>query len=150
MKHDILNTLGASTYRAGHFEEAIGHLNDAMKVLHQPLGQRTGVDASARGGGPSTPIASGEAMDWLILAMAHHRLGHAEEARRWLDKATAAIDGAPQAQPVGESLDSRIDWQTRLSYRVLRREAEGLIGGAGANRPKAAGADGAGRPAGAP
>src|SRR5262249_26975336 len=32
-KHPYLHTLGAATYRAGRFEEAIGHLNDAMKAL---------------------------------------------------------------------------------------------------------------------
>jgi hypothetical protein len=29
---------------------------------------------------------------WFFLAMAHYRLGHAEEARRWLEKASRATD----------------------------------------------------------
>ena len=68
--------------------------------------------------------------------MAHHRLGHAEEARKWLDKAVAAIDRAAQDPPDGASPGSRIDWRTRLAYRVLRREAEGLIGGVGGRPPE--------------
>jgi hypothetical protein len=78
--------------------------------------------------------------------MAHHRLGHAEEARKWLDKAVAAIDRATQDPPDGSSLESRIDWKTRLSFRVLRREAESLIGGPASGGPKPAGPGGADRP----
>ncbi len=44
-------------YRSGRFEEGI----------------------RLRGGG-SVPA------DWPFLAMAHHRLGHRDEARRWLDR----------------------------------------------------------------
>jgi hypothetical protein len=42
--------------------------------------------------------------------MARHHRGHAEEVRRWLDKAVAAIDRAGQAPPDGALLDSRTDW----------------------------------------
>ena len=79
----------------------------------------------------SGPIAGGEALDWIFLAMAHHRLGHAEEARKWLDKTVASIDRSAQDPPDGTSPDSRIYWKTRLYYRVLRHEAEDLIGQAG-------------------
>jgi tetratricopeptide (TPR) repeat protein len=144
-KHAVLNTLGAATYRAGRFEEAIGHLNEAMKALPEPGGLRSQVDGPARGKGSSGPAAGGNAFDWLFLAMAHHRLGHAVEARQWLDKAVAAIDRATQAPPDGSSSGSRINWKTRLSYRVLRREAEGQIGGAGSGRPKSDGGEKSGQ-----
>src|SRR5262249_9740274 len=55
----------------------------------------------------------GTVHDWLFLAMAHQRLGHAEEARGWLRKAS---------QEVGES------WQQRLEGQGLRREAEEIGG----------------------
>jgi hypothetical protein len=29
---------------------------------------------------------------WFFLAMAHHRLGHADEARRWLDQGVHGIE----------------------------------------------------------
>jgi WD40 repeat protein/tetratricopeptide (TPR) repeat protein len=128
-KHDVLRALGAATYRAGRFQEAIGHLNHALKVLTEPAVKSPG------------PTPDGDPLDWLFLAMAHHGLGHAEEARKWLDKATTRIDQVTQGQAEEASSDSRIDWRTRLAYRVLRREAEGLIGGSGAGRPKAAGVE---------
>jgi WD40 repeat protein/serine/threonine protein kinase/tetratricopeptide (TPR) repeat protein len=127
-KHALLQTLGAATYRAGRFEEVIRHLNEAMKALPEP-GPKP--DGGPSGGVSPGPTRGGDALDWLFLAMAHHRLGHAVEARHWLDKAVAAIDRATQDPPDGASPDSRIDWQTRLYYRVLRREAEDLIGGSG-------------------
>ena len=59
---DRLNTLGAILYRAGRFEEAVRQLERSVEVH----------------GAGGTPY------DALFLAMAHHQLGHADEARRWL------------------------------------------------------------------
>jgi tetratricopeptide (TPR) repeat protein len=59
------HVLGLSLYRAGRFQQAIQALQ-----------------ASLQAGGHA------EIMSWPVLAMAHHRLGHAAEARRWLDKAS--------------------------------------------------------------
>ena len=70
---------------------------------------------------------------WFFLAMAHHRLGHAEEARHWLDKAIEASDEAlrPPAEPPGKSATSngviRPNWSRRLTLETLRREAGQLI-----------------------
>ena len=57
-----LNTLGAVLYRAGRFEEAVRQLKRSVEVH----------------GAGGTPY------DALFLAMAHHQLGHADQARRWL------------------------------------------------------------------
>jgi tetratricopeptide (TPR) repeat protein len=141
-KHDVLRTLGAATYRAGQFEEAIGHLNDALKSLPEPGAKP---DAADPGGVSPGPTPGGDARDWLFLAMGHHRLGHAEEARRWLDKAVASINRATESRPEDTSSGSRIDWRTRLSYQVLRREAKGLIDGAGSGHAKAAGGEKSGQ-----
>jgi tetratricopeptide (TPR) repeat protein len=138
-KHALLQTLGAATYRAGRFQEAIGHLNDALKALPEPIGPRLSSDPKAYGGVSSGPAPGGDAPDWLFQAMAHHRLGHAEEARKWLDKAVAWIDQRKQLRWEGASSDFLIDWQVRLAYRVLRLEAEGLIAGSPAAQPKATG-----------
>ena len=63
-KHLFLNTLGATLYRFGRFEDAIGRLEGGIKLRN----------------GKSEPS------DWVFLAMAHHRLRHSDDARHWLDK----------------------------------------------------------------
>src|SRR5207302_9283282 len=50
-------------YRAGPYQEAVAQLNECMRL----------------------PGRGGNAFDWVWLALAHHRLGQADEARRWLD-----------------------------------------------------------------
>jgi Flp pilus assembly protein TadD len=59
-RHRFLNTRGAVLYRAGRFEEAAKVLREAMS-LHP---------------------GGGEFHDWLLLALAEHRLGHAAAARK--------------------------------------------------------------------
>jgi WD40 repeat protein/tetratricopeptide (TPR) repeat protein len=92
-KHGALNTLGALLYRAGRWREAVERLREAIQ------------------GG------QGGAADWVFLAMAHHRLGEATEARQFLARVT-------QAKPQGGPWD-------RLELDLLRREAETLVEGPG-------------------
>jgi WD40 repeat protein/serine/threonine protein kinase len=99
----IAMTLGAMLYRAERFPEAVARLTEAEKMP----AERT------------SPIYS-----WLFLAMAHHRLGHADEGRRWLDRAKAAIDKAIGAHDRGTE---PLQLQRRLTLRLLRREAETLL-----------------------
>ena len=87
-RHEALNTLGAALYRAGRFEEAI-------RRLHEGINLRNGAE---------------EPLDWPFLAMAHHRLGHVDEARRWLDR-----------------LRNRDPNRDSLEIIVLRREAEAVV-----------------------
>ncbi len=66
--------------------------------------------------------------NWLGLALAHHHLGHAALARRWLKQASNWIDQR-QGQRAGESVayvlpGSLTDW---VEILVLRCEAEALI-----------------------
>jgi len=60
-----LNTRGVVLYRAGQYAEAVTILDKSLKAGQ---GQFDGFDL-------------------FFLAMAHHRLGHREEARRCLDRA---------------------------------------------------------------
>jgi Flp pilus assembly protein TadD len=93
-KANILNTLGADLYRAGRFDEAIRRLEEGIQ------------------------LRSGEsvAQDWTSLAMAHFRLGHRDEARRWLDQFR---NRAPSGDP------ARF-WDER-GIRLLHSEAEALV-----------------------
>ena len=89
-----LNVLGAALYRAGRFEEAIRRLDEAIRLRDWE----------------SLPEG------WPFLAMAHHRLGHRDDARRWLDRLRSH-------EP---STDPDKFWDS-LEIRLLRSEAEALI-----------------------
>jgi tetratricopeptide (TPR) repeat protein len=89
-----LNTLGAALYRAGRFAEAV-------RCLDEGIEKRKGEILEA---------------DWVFLAMAHHRLGHHDEARRWLDRFR---DRSPD-------LDPSAFWD-ELEIRLLRAEAEAVV-----------------------
>jgi tetratricopeptide (TPR) repeat protein len=89
----LLNTLGAALYRAGRFDEAIRQVQEAIRARR-----------------------SGQATDYAILSMAHHRMGHHDEALRWLNRLR-------QYQP---STDSAKFWYDLL-VSLLRSEAEAVI-----------------------
>ena len=91
-----LRTLGAALYRAGRFAEAIRSLEESH--------QKRGDDGDPRG--------------FAFLALAHHRLGHGAEAKRWLDKLATC---RPK-----EGAD--FSWDD-VEIDILRREAEALING---------------------
>jgi hypothetical protein len=94
-----LNTLGAALYRAGRDADAIGKLQDGIKSRND----------------------EGTASDWLFLALAHYRLGHADEAKKWLTKAQQWIDKAPKEGA------GALPWDHRLELQLLRAEAEEAI-----------------------
>lgn len=60
----IWNTLGVAYYRLGDWDAALSALYRSME-LHD----------------------EGDSSDWYFLAMIHQKLGHAERAREWYDKA---------------------------------------------------------------
>jgi hypothetical protein len=93
-RHDYLNTLGAVLHRAGRDREAVERLREGIEV----------------DGG------QGNALDWLFLALAYHRLGDPAEAYRWLARASGPASRLPGASV----------WAT-AEIEHLRREAAGLI-----------------------
>jgi WD40 repeat protein/serine/threonine protein kinase len=95
----FLNTLGAILYRAGRYRDAVDRLDQRL--------------AEARD--------EGLPQDWAFLALAHHRLGHGAEARRWLDKLCAH-------NPPKNTLNAQVFWN-ELEIALLRREAEELMVG---------------------
>jgi tetratricopeptide (TPR) repeat protein len=100
-RSDVLKTLGGAQYRAGRFEEAIRRLDESIQT---------------RGDG-------GDPRGFAFLALAHYRLGHRDQAERWLTKLVAS-------QPK-EGFEFSLD---DVEIRILRREAESLILG---SRPPA-------------
>jgi tetratricopeptide (TPR) repeat protein len=105
--YDTINNLGAMLYRAGRFTEAAQRLSEAEAAFSQVPSKRM-------------PII----YNWLFQAMAHDRLGHAEEAASWLKKAVQEID---KPSPKTGQDPAPISWNRRLTVQLLRREAEELL-----------------------
>jgi serine/threonine protein kinase/Flp pilus assembly protein TadD len=109
--------LGAANYRADRFEAAIEHMQRAGQVHKN----------------------GGNAFSWLVIAMAHHKLGHSDEARQWLTKATRWIEQATESNVNDPYLATPMPLRYSLPLQVLRREAESLLNGPAINFPAAAG-----------
>src|SRR5262249_11431064 len=81
-------TRGPALYRAGRLPEAVAALDERLREY----------DRLARPQGPNAaPVFRRE---WVYLAMAHQRLGNAEEAARWLERAEDAFE---RPAPAGTS-----------------------------------------------
>ncbi|HEV3118398.1 MAG TPA: protein kinase, partial [Gemmataceae bacterium] len=96
---------GAALYRAGKYEDSVRYFETAAKMYHP------------------------RAWDWCFLAMAHHRLGHADEAHRCLAEGAHWIDEANRGD-VDELSNTRPawgNWQEPVVYPLLLREAESLV-----------------------
>jgi tetratricopeptide (TPR) repeat protein len=103
----VMYPCGLAYYRAGRFEQAIRRFNDP-------------------------PELKGSSRVWPVLAMAHHRLGHAAEARQWLAKADEWYDRV--TRDVLEGQDFRVSgswglWSVMAEFQILHREAKQLIEG---------------------
>jgi tetratricopeptide (TPR) repeat protein len=106
LKSNALFTLGLAHYRAGQYEAAIRRLDESIAADPRWVAMPQG---------------------WAVLAMAHHRLGHAAEARRWLAKAhDTSGDAARDVKPGRIFIDSAPNWM-RAEFLILRREADALI-----------------------
>jgi predicted Zn-dependent protease len=91
-----LTTLGAALYRAGSPREALARLKESTEVKVEK---------------------------WLFLAMTHHALGQATEAKQHLKQAVTLIDEEAK-RPAGQKRSAV--WQ-RLAWTLLRQEAEALL-----------------------
>ena len=67
------------------------------------------------------------ALNWPVLALAHHRLGHAVEARRWLERAHGREGDAARGIEPGGDVNPKASWQERADFGLLRREADEQI-----------------------
>jgi WD40 repeat protein len=99
-----LHTLGLAHYRAGQYGEAVQRFQEALAL---------------------TPAGPFRALSGLGLALSEQRLGHASEARRWLEQATRwRAEGLPKESPESGSAWPTPYWCDGISYEVLRHEAE--------------------------
>jgi tetratricopeptide (TPR) repeat protein len=103
--HKGIYVRGAALYRAGRYEEAVRCFEAEAKTFRPRV------------------------WDWAFLAMAHWRLGHADEARRCLAAAVSWMDEANQ-QKLDELTGTRPawgEWDDAVVYPLLIREAEELL-----------------------
>jgi tetratricopeptide (TPR) repeat protein len=101
-----LTEQGALAYRAGRFQQAVPLFEQSLRA----------------------DFKSGRAVvNWLWLALAHQRLGKAEEARRWLGKAQAWLDQYGDGMPARADEELGLHFHNWLEAHVLRREAEALL-----------------------
>ncbi|MFI5458497.1 MAG: tetratricopeptide repeat protein [Isosphaerales bacterium] len=100
---DAVRNLGRTLYRAGRFPDAVQRLDEALTL------QKAG----------DFPTF----FDLAFLAMAHHRLGHQDQARRFLADAEKVLEQVetPGSKP--------LPWYARVSLKRLKKEAESLVGG---------------------
>jgi hypothetical protein len=104
-----VHVLGLARYRAGLFAEA---------------------DAGLRASLDRGPGWDHEVLDWLVIAMAQNRLGHADESRRWLGRAETWVAARLRGRPRG--LDRGVPdgwhWRDGILLHLLLREARAPIG----------------------
>jgi hypothetical protein len=66
-------------------------------------------------------------VNWLWLALANHRLGKTEDARRWLGNAQTWLDQYRDGIPPRADQELGLHLHNWLEAHVLRHEAEALI-----------------------
>jgi WD40 repeat protein/tetratricopeptide (TPR) repeat protein/tRNA A-37 threonylcarbamoyl transferase component Bud32 len=97
---------GPLYYRMGKYEQALEQLTEALR-------------SHAKDGG--------KIEDWLFLAMIHQRLGHSEEAKKWLGKADQRMpNGLPKSGLISTG-QVDIGWANTLMLQSLHREATALV-----------------------
>jgi hypothetical protein len=101
-----LTEQGALAHRAGRFRQAVPLFEQSLQA---------------------EPRSGRAVLNWLWLALAHERLGKAEEARRWLRDAQAWLDQYGDGMPARADAELGLHPHNWLEAHVLRREAEALI-----------------------
>ncbi len=111
-----LHALALPYYRTGEYQKAAELVSEFLKARPEELWT---------------------VMYWLLMGMIEHRLGHAEKAQVWLDKADLWIkeETPKMGQPEDLSALPRPPWRDWLMLQLLRREAEALIRGKIADQP---------------
>jgi serine/threonine protein kinase/WD40 repeat protein len=101
--------LGQAYYRAGQQDKAVESLEKGLTDF---------------------PDWDKNLWNWLILAMAHQRLGHVKESKQWLRQATEWMaDKIRDTSPDTGFVARGWPWWEWMMAQLLRREAESLLQG---------------------
>jgi tetratricopeptide (TPR) repeat protein len=101
-----IHVLGLAHYRTGQNDRAIELLQEGVR---------------------DTPDSDRNVLNFLVLAMAHHRLMHTAEAQRWLSRAQKCIKQEIRPGPDDGFIPPRRPWWDWLCVQMLEREAEQLL-----------------------
>jgi len=105
-RDELLNTVAALRYRAGHDEEAIRLLD--RSVTNHGKG--------------------GTFDDWIFLALAHHRQGRREKAREYYDRATEEVKKVRAGASFSNGRAAR--WDLLVEMETLYEEVKNVMGAA--------------------
>ena len=103
------HVLGLALYRAGRFAEADARLQDFLN---------------------RDPGWTYHVLNWLVLAMAHERLGRPADARRWLERAESWVADQLRDRPGGPDRaapEGWPGWRDAMLLHLLLREARALV-----------------------
>jgi hypothetical protein len=92
--------------RAGHLDEAVRQAQSSYVV---------------------DPNWHASALNRVVLALAHARLGQREEARKWLETTHRTPRPPPASGSETEVIGAVTSWWDRADLLILRREADVLI-----------------------
>jgi hypothetical protein len=103
------HVLALARYRAGRFADAEAGLQPLLN--HNPGWKY-------------------EVLDWLVLAMVQRKLGHTDEARRWLERAEMWTAARLRDRPGGldRGIPENWHWRDGILLHLLFHEACALVG----------------------
>jgi tetratricopeptide (TPR) repeat protein len=113
-KGSSLFLLGAASYRAGQFEQAVQRLEESVEA-----------DPGWRATRLSAPL----------LALAHQRLGHTAEAEKWLEETEHWFNEVSKKISHSDPAIPPSPWYEWLEFQLFRNEVDGLRGKANAVPP---------------
>ncbi|MBV8309569.1 MAG: tetratricopeptide repeat protein, partial [Planctomycetaceae bacterium] len=100
-----VSTLATTLHRAGQYERCIARLDEAVKI------RREGATA----------------YDFFFYALAHHALGHVDEARQSFNKGLDWMAACERSAASGAKVGYWSDMD-RVQYDIMRREVERTLG----------------------
>ena len=101
-----LTEQGALSLRSGRAKESVALFEKSLKAETKP---------------------GAAVLNWLWLALAHHKLGNTDEAKSWLTKASEWLDNVGPELPANAEASLSLHRHNWLEAHVLRREAEALL-----------------------